>query len=145
MIRTLHNLSSDFAAALVRTAIGHATKVGINVCVAVVGRDGNPLALQRMDAASILCLNISLDKAKTAATFGMATRELHRAFVDTAAVRDGLPHFPGFTFLGGGCPVKWQGEVVGGIGVSGGSEEQDIECAESALELLNQSMPSATV
>jgi uncharacterized protein GlcG (DUF336 family) len=145
MIRMLHNLSSDSAAAFVRTAIERATKVGISMCVAVVGRDGNPLALQRMDAAPVLCLNISLDKAKTAATFGLATRELHRAFMGTAAVPGWLTTFPGFTFLRGGYPVKWQGEVVGGIGVSGGSEEQVIECAESARELLNQSMPSATV
>jgi uncharacterized protein GlcG (DUF336 family) len=141
--RSFHSVSSEFAVMLMRAAVKRATKLGINVCVAIAGTDGHILALQRMDAAPVLCLRISQDKAITAATFGSSSRALYSTFCDVPSVRDGLPHFSGFTFLGGGCPAIWQGQVIGGIGVSGGSEDQDIECAEAALELLNDSALSS--
>jgi len=122
---------------MARAAAEHAAGLGIQICVAVVGRDGHLRAFQRMDGAPFLSIQISQDKAKTAAAFGVNTHELFAMLSGSPAVREGLPHVSGFSFLGGGVPVKWQDEVIGGIGVSGGSEERDAECAMAALKLLH--------
>lgn len=104
-IQTVYELLRALAVAVVRAAVECATRLGINVCVAVVGRDGNPLAFQRMDGAPVVAIQICRDKATTAATTVQSTRELFMAFSDSPAVRDGLPHFLGLTFLGGGLPA----------------------------------------
>ena len=95
------------------------------------------MAFQRMDGAPFFSIQISHDKARTAAAFGASTHELFAMLSSKPAVREGLPHVSGFSFLGGGVPVKWQGEVAGGVGVSGATEEQDMECAMAALKLVD--------
>ncbi|MDE2620162.1 MAG: heme-binding protein, partial [Sphingomonadales bacterium] len=54
----------------------------------------------------------------------------------------GLSHATGFTLLGGGMPVVLDGQVIGGIGVSGGSAEEDLAIAEAALAALTAATTS---
>ncbi|MDZ7809439.1 MAG: heme-binding protein [Arhodomonas sp.] len=73
------------------------------------------------------------DKAYTAAGFGLSTAQWDQVVGDNEALRAGLAQRPRLVMLGGGLPVMADGECIGGIGVSGGSEEEDELCARAGL------------
>ena len=50
----------------------------------------------------------------------------------------GLSHFSRATVVGGGLPIILDGEIIGGIGVGGGTEEQDIDCAQAGLRVMEK-------
>ena len=79
-----------------------------------------------MDGASLISGDIAQDNAYTAASFGRATHEWYDLIKHDPALVHGLNKAPRFTLLGGGLPVMAQGALVGGIGVSGGTAEQDL-------------------
>lgn len=131
--------SIDWPAA--HLAIGAAVKaahnLGVRVNVAVVDASGVLAAFLRMPGAPLHSVEIAIDKAYTAVSFGLATSQWTDALQQhSAAVRDGLVLRPRFVAFGGGLPVLENGQRIGGIGVSGGSEEQDEACARAALATL---------
>lgn len=68
---------------------------------------------------------------------GLNTVDLDNVLASAPArVLEGLTKAGDFTVIGGGVPLYWKGVLVGGIGVSGGSEDEDIECALSAAGVL---------
>ena len=95
--------------------------------VAVVDDGGNLVALERLDGTFTAGANISVGKAKTAVMFKRPTK----FFEDV--IRDGrtaMVALPDFTPLQGGVPVEYDGQIVGGVGVSGAaSAQQDEEIA----------------
>ena len=79
-------------------------------------------------------MDIAIDKAYTAAGFGLPTSAWTAALEShSAAVREGLPRRPRMVCFGGGLPIRNEGKLIGGIGVSGGSEDQDEACARAGL------------
>lgn len=126
-------LSWAAAALAVQTAVGKAAELGIRVHAAVVDGQGNTLAYLRMPGAFFHSESLAVDKAYTAASFGFPSGEwLDRAGEDQR-LRTGLLTRPRLVVLGGGLPILYEDRCIGGIGVSGGSEEQDDLCAEAAL------------
>ena len=103
----------------------------------VVDDGGNLKAFARMDGAPLLGIEGSQRKAYTA-LFGFGTADFYNAIKDNPALLVGLSHFEGATVVGGGLPITIDGEVVGGIGVGGGSVEQDISCAEAGIKVLGE-------
>ena len=89
-----------------------------------------------MDHAPLLCIGISQDKAYTAIAFGKPTSEWYPMIKDEPQLLNGIVHTPKLVIFGGGFPIKVDGKVIGGIGVSGGSAEQDELCCEAALKLI---------
>lgn len=67
------------------------------------------------------------------AGFRLSSEELYKSIEDNEAVKIGLATRGGFALFGGGIPVFVAGQAVGGIGVSGGTEDQDVDCAKHAL------------
>jgi uncharacterized protein GlcG (DUF336 family) len=118
----------------VRASVAHAASLGLRINVAVVDPGGNLAAFLRMPGAFLHSIDIAIDKAYTAASFGLPTSQWHAALQQHSdAVRDGLLRRPRFVAFGGGLPVLENGQRIGGIGVSGGSEQQDEACAQAGL------------
>ncbi len=132
-----NNITLDTASLLAEEAINHARKIGAKMVVAVVDTGGHLVALKRDDNAFAASVSIATDKAITGATFGLSTDDLCNALKSSPMALDGISRRPNTIMFGGGYPIISNGEIIGGIGVSGGSEEQDRECASKALEELN--------
>ncbi|OIN92656.1 MAG: cobalamin adenosyltransferase [Comamonadaceae bacterium CG1_02_60_18] len=127
-------ISWDAAATVTRAAVLHAATLNIRINVAVVDAGGNLAAFLRMPGAFLHSIDIATDKAYTAASFGLPTSKWYAALqTHSDAVRDGIVRRPRFVGFGGGLPIVDAGQHIGGIGVSGGSEEQDEACALAGL------------
>ena len=126
-------LSSDAARAAVAAAIAHAERLGVRVNAAAVDAGGTLLAFQRMDGAFLHSVEIAIDKAYTAASFGFPTEGWAALMEADATLRACMPARPRLVVLGGGVPAYEGAQAVGAIGVSGASAEQDAECARAGL------------
>ncbi len=125
------------AAEMVAAAIARAKELGIKQNVAVIDEGGNLKAFARMDGAPLLGIEGSQRKAYTALV-GFGTADFYNSIKDDPSLLMGLSHFSGVTVIGGGLPITVNGEVIGGIGVGGGTVEQDIDCAQAGLKALGQ-------
>jgi uncharacterized protein GlcG (DUF336 family) len=131
---TRFELDLALALALCDQARGSAAASGALVSVAVVDSGGHLLAFQRMDGAEIAGPVLARDKAFTAVAHRCATHEL-TTLVSPGADLAGMNSADSGRYIAfaGGVPL-WDGDrVVGGIGVSGGSAEQDRAAAEAGL------------
>ena len=115
----------------------------VRVSVAVVDAGGNLKAFVRMDGAEIAGPTLAVDKAYTAVANQAATHEL------AVQAAPGGPLFGlhacgggRFVIFGGGLPIRWDGVVIGGIGVSGASVDDDVACASDALQAAEQALRS---
>ena len=129
----------DWAAAhaCVGAAVKAAGVLGVRVNVAVVDASGVLTAFLRMPGAPLHSVEIAIDKAYTAASFGLATSQWTAALQQhSSAVREGIVRRPRFVAFGGGLPVIENGQCIGGIGVSGATEEQDEAIAGAGLKAL---------
>src|SRR5438105_890849 len=124
----------EAAAAAVTAAVRCAEDANLKINVAVVDSGGNLAAFLRMPGGFLHSITIAIDKAYTAAGFGLPTSAWTDALKShSQAVRDGLSRRPRMVCFGGGLPLRYEGRLIGGIGVSGGSEEQDEACARAGL------------
>lgn len=115
-----------------------AAAMGVRVNVALVDATGVLAGFVRMPGAPLHSVDIAIDKAYTAASFGLPTsRWTEVLHSHSAAVRDGLVMRPRFVAFGGGLPIVEAGQCIGAIGVSGGSEQQDEQIARAGLAALN--------
>lgn len=127
-------ISAGLAQRIVDAATAASGEHGQASTIAVVDPAGILKAFVRMDGAALLTVQIAQDKAYTAAAFGLASHEWHDFIKDDAPLADGIVHTPRLVVFGGGYPVKVNGAVVGGIGVSGGHYTDDMKIATTALE-----------
>ena len=134
------DIGQELARTAVDAALAHAATIGLGISVAVADAAGWDVVVVRGDGAPGFTAGIARVKAATAVTFRRPTGDLaeikERRPDVIEAVADQLPFRP--TTLRGGLPVLRGGAVVGAVGVSGGTGEQDIECAEAALAVLSQ-------
>ncbi len=127
----------EAAAAAAAASARWADEAGIKVNIAVVDAGGNLAAFLRMPGAFLHSIDIAIDKAYTAAGFGLPTSAwIDVLATDSPAVRSGIPMRPRMVCFGGGLPLKHEGRVIGGIGVSGGSELEDETCARAGLSAI---------
>lgn len=122
------------AKALAERVEAEATETKIPVSVCVIDIHGNLVLQHRMNGAPAFSMEISERKAYTAALVGVRTADL------VALTQPGQPLFAllplaggRFTAMGGGVPLSFDGQVFAGVGVSGGTNEQDIAIVEAAL------------
>ena len=125
-------INLEAARRIIAAAERKATEIGQPMNVAVADAGGNLVAHVRMDGAWIGSIDISIKKAWTARAFDLATKDLAAnsqsggQFFGIHASNDGR-----VMIFAGGIPLKKEGKVVGAIGVSGGSGEQDQAVAEA--------------
>ena len=120
---------------LVEAAVAKARELKVPQCVAVVDDGGNLKAFVRMDGAALIPIEIAQSKAYTA-LFGFPTHEFFNFIKGDPSLVAGIPSRARVAAFGGGYPIKIDGAIIGAIGVSGGSVEQDMQCAEAALQLV---------
>jgi len=130
---TLTLVDLELALALCTAARARAGQEGALVSVAVVDGGGHLVAFQRMDGAEIAGPVLARDKAYTAVAHRIATDELAALTAPGGPLAGMASADAGrYVCFGGGVPLWSGGLVVGGIGVSGGTAEQDVACARAA-------------
>lgn len=129
-------ISWEAAHAAVEAAVGEALSIGVRINVAVADASGNLVAFLRMPGAFPQSISIAIDKAHTAGGFGFPSGDWMKVCADNEGMKLGFSVRPGLVVFGGGLPVRVGGELVGGIGVSGASEEQDSDCARAGLRAI---------
>jgi uncharacterized protein GlcG (DUF336 family) len=129
------SISHETAYKMVTAAVAKAQELGVPQVVAVLDESGLLKAFCRMDGAPLISIDVAQNKAYTA-LFGMPSQELYNFIKDDPALLAGVPHIPRIALFGGGLPIREGDRVVGGIGVSGGTVEQDIACAQAGLDAL---------
>jgi len=125
----------------VAAAVSHACTLGIAINVAVVDGSGTLMAFLRMNGAFLHSIDIAIDKAYTAASFGFPTSKWGGIIGDDELLRIGLNRRERLVLFGGGLPITNNGHRSGGIGVSGGSAQQDEACAAAGLAALGLAHP----
>jgi len=122
------------AKALAERVEAEATKAKVPVAVCVIDVHGNLVLQHRMNGAPVFSLEISERKAYTSALVGVRTADL-LALVQPGQALYALPTVGGGRFcpMGGGVPLLDDGRVFAGVGVSGGTAEQDTAIVEAAL------------
>lgn len=98
---------------------------------------GNLIAFERMDGGKVTSITIAQDKAFTAAAARKATRDYNAVCVP-GNLAFGIDTEVGgrLSTVGSGLPVIVDGEVVGGIGLSSGTPDQDMACAQAGIDFL---------
>lgn len=120
---------------VLEAALGKAEAIGQPMNVAVVDGGGYLLAFARQDGAILASVDIATGKARTAALMKMSTAELGRAAAPGAPLYGIEVTNGGLVIFGGGIPlVGKRGDVVGAIGVSAGSVEQDVAVAQAGAD-----------
>ncbi|MEZ5218566.1 MAG: heme-binding protein [Ilumatobacteraceae bacterium] len=118
-------------------ALAEAQRLGIAVCVDVVDDAGWPILTARMDGAPRLSARIAADKAFSVASFnGVPTDRWWGMIEHDPALVHGITKTERLAIFGGGVPVIVDGAIVGAVGVSGGSAEQDVEVATAGAAAL---------
>lgn len=118
-------------------ALEHAASLGVAVSVAVVDAGAHLVSFDRMDTAEVAGPHLAVDKAATAVAHRIPTGDLAR----DAGPGGTLPGLAAsgagrYIVFAGGLPLwSHDGRVVAGIGVSGGSADQDLQCATAAADL----------
>jgi uncharacterized protein GlcG (DUF336 family) len=135
---TLHSLTLAGAKHVCNRAQLEASRLGLPVSIVVVDRSGMILLMETADTVPPGAAEASIMKAKGAARYRIAT---HR----TAEFLKNLPpqlaqhalSLPEACAFQGGIPIQIEGEVIGAVGVSGGTGEQDVELALAAASSLS--------
>ena len=119
-----------------RRGVEKASELGISVSIAVTDERGNVVVLYRMPGAYEFSPTVALAKARTAAQFGRSTAQLAERAAANPMLYIGLTVHAGLIFGKGGLPVVRDGKVMGAVGVSGGTGDQDEEVASRVVEAL---------
>jgi uncharacterized protein GlcG (DUF336 family) len=133
--KTRAGVTLETALHVIATARQQAETIGVAMNIAVVDEGNNLVAFQRMDGAWLGSTDIAKGKAYTARAFNMSTKDLAPLCVPGQPLYGIHVSNQGqLIIFAGGIPLERGGEVVGAIGVSGGSVEQDQEVAEAGVE-----------
>jgi len=132
---TIARLDSTDAQLLIEGARRKACDINVPMCIAVTDESGNLIAFERMNGGKAHSISVAQDKAFTAGSSRKATHEYNQACVPGNLV------FGIHTAMGGrlcvvvgGLPVKVDDNFVGGVGVSSGTPQQDMVCAQAAID-----------
>ena len=104
--------------------------------IAICGPDGNPIAIHVMDGAFLVSFDVAMKKAYTSVAVKMSTMELSK-LAQPGGTFYGLDKMgDGIVIFAGGVPLKVGDTIIGGLGVSGGTGEEDHSLAEYGLQVL---------
>lgn len=109
--------------------IAECAKNNWNVAVAIVEPNGQLVYFERMENTQYMSMDIAIGKARTAATYRRPTR----VFMEVINKAPATATLPGVVASPGGNPIMADGKVIGGVGVSGVTGDQDEQCAKAGL------------
>lgn len=133
VVATSPGITWEAASTAAQAAVRHAQAQGWRINVGVVDRGGNLMAFLRMPGAYLHSIDIAIDKAYTAASFGFPTKQWMGAIGHDEGMKLGFSAQPRLIVFGGGLPIRVGEDWIGGIGVSGASEAEDEACARAGL------------
>lgn len=130
-------LNLNTAKKLIEKIEQHASELGMKAVIAICTPDGNPIAVHVMDGAYLVSFDVALKKAYTAVAVKMSTLELGKlaqpgqTFYGIDKLDNGK-----IVIFGGGVPLVSNGMLIGGLGISGGTGEEDDSLAQYGLSML---------
>ncbi|HEU5297706.1 MAG TPA: heme-binding protein [Burkholderiaceae bacterium] len=130
------NVNQDQAHKAVAAALAEARKINVPMAVTVVDTAGQLVVFDRMDNTQTGSIAVSQDKATSAAMFRRPTKAFQDAVASGGAGLRILT-LRGANAVEGGLPLVVDGKIIGGIGVSGGSAEQDGVVAKAGADALS--------
>ncbi|MBV9841801.1 MAG: heme-binding protein [Sphingomonadaceae bacterium] len=138
MPTTVTSLSLEDAKTLIAAGEAKAEQLGVPYNLAVVDAGGNLLAFARQDGAWLGSIDIAIHKAFTARAFDMTTEDLG-AMATPKKPLFGIQNTNDdrVVIFGGGAPIKFGESVIGAVGASGGTVDQDLEVVEAAVRAFN--------
>ncbi|WP_102961415.1 GlcG/HbpS family heme-binding protein [Mangrovicella endophytica] len=132
---TITRIDIADARLLIEGARRKSVEIGVPMCIAITDESGQLVAFERMDGGKVTSTTIAIDKAFTAAGAKRATHDYG------TASQPGSPAYGINSAIGGrlmvvagGLPIIVDGEVVGGIGLSSGTPDQDRTCAQAGID-----------
>lgn len=129
------DVTLDVAKELIAAAEAEAETIDVPMCIAVMNDGGNLVAFHRMDDALLASISISQNKAYSAVSLKLDTQTVWEVSQPGESLYGlGNTNEGRIITFGGGIPLESDGDVVGGIGVSGGSAEEDVQVAEAAVD-----------
>ncbi len=126
-------LTLEIAKKVAAAAEAHAVANQWNVVIAIVDDGGNLMYLERMDETQLGSIDVAQEKARTAARFKRPTKALEDA---VAGGRNVVLRIPGVLPVEGGLPLVAEGKIVGAIGVSGVTSQQDGTIGKAGADAL---------
>lgn len=124
------DINVELARKIAMAAVAACKANNWKVAVAIVNTHGSLVYYERMDNTQSASARVAVDKASAAAMYRRSTREFAEA---VAGGNPAMMSLPGVIALPGGLPVLSGGKIIGGIGVSGVTADQDEECAQAGL------------
>ncbi len=137
VVRASSTLTLAGAQQVLDAAATQARSSDVPVCIAVCDAAGILLAFARLDGAPTLSITLAQDKAYTVTAFnGLPTDQWYDAIQSEPALLAGIVKTDRLVVFGGGKPIHHEGVLIGAIGVSGGSAEQDTVIAAAGAAAL---------
>jgi uncharacterized protein GlcG (DUF336 family) len=131
-------INLQLAKKLIESAEKKAKEIGVPMVISIVDRGGNFIACHRMDDALLVSVDIAQNKAWTSVAVKMPTSDLAQAAgVGKELYGINTTNNGRVVVFGGGIPLSKNGQIIGAVGVSGGSVEEDIQVAQAAVEMFN--------
>jgi uncharacterized protein GlcG (DUF336 family) len=126
-------LTLEAARRIAAAAEAEALRQGFTMCIAIVDDGGHLLCFARMDETQLGSIEVAIAKARSALLFKRPTKALEDRLTGGWMPTLGLP---GVVPVEGGLPLVVEEEIIGAIGISGGSAQQDGRVAAAGLEVL---------
>jgi glc operon protein GlcG len=127
------SITLDSAKKAAAPAVAEAQKNNWRMAVAIVDISGDLVYFEKMDGTQAASVNIAADKARSSARFKRPTKALQDALAAGGAGLRMLA-LEGAVPVDGGVPLIADGKIVGAIGVSGGTSDQDAQCAKAGAD-----------
>ena len=132
-------MTLEIAKKLAQRVEKKAAEIGVNAVVAISDKGANPVLVECMDNSYIASYDVAFNKAYTVVALKMSTKELKKlAQPGESLYGIQFTNNGRIIIFGGGVPLKYDSKIIGGLGVSGGTEEQDTYLADYGLSVLSE-------
>lgn len=131
-------LTDELCDKLCAVAREKSKQVGIDISFAIYDENGLPRVYRRFGEALVLSITLVPGKAYTSAVTQCKTKDVAEASKEGASLMAIQSNDSRITLVAGGYPLFYNGKIAGGIGVGGGTEEQDCEIAEYVVSVFNE-------
>lgn len=138
-LKCYQKINLEKAKLLIEKVEAYAKKKGKNCVISVCGPDGNMVAIHVMDDAYLASFDVAMNKSYTAVAVKMSTMDLSH-IAQPGETFYGVQHTNGgrIVIFGGGIPLTLGGKIVGGLGISGGTGEEDHDIAMYGLKIFQE-------
>lgn len=126
-------MNADLAEQIIERAVFKAREIGVDACIAVVDEGAHLKSFLRMDGAFLGAVDVAQRKARTSALFPLGSGDFGQVIAEQQLIGMELSN-NGLAAFHGGLPVMEGDSLVGAVGVSGGTAEQDLVIVRYALE-----------